>query len=224
MNERTDIGQLTCRLLADGYRLMKEDIGADAHLEKDGFAYDLECYTAEGFGHLCVMRMDAMGGLMKMETAVLACTSKDVPLFNLDWVGAMGKETQMAELYDVQLSPYPEEKLAAFAAIKAGSADLPDRETAPHWYDGILYPCSYDKTGEGYTARFSADAKRYLEEFLRQVKAAPDADTEARKAKIREFAETLFAQGGPAVDQVTRLFGKETARRIIVGHMYGAGQ
>ena len=221
MSERKDLGKLACERLAADYALRREDIGADAHLTKSGFVFDIESYEAEGFGHLCVMRMKAMMGLMKMETVVFACCEKDVPLFNLDWVKAMGKETQMAELYDTQLAPYPAEKLAAFSGIREKSADLADRQTAPHWYDDILYPCSYDKTGKKIAGRLSADACSYMEEFLRQVKAAPACDAAAKQEKITGFAQTLFAQGGPAVDQMTKLFGRETAGRVILHHMYG---
>ena len=44
---------------------------------------------------------------------------------------------------------------------------------------------------------------------------------QAKQAKNRAFAERLFAEGGPAVDQVTKLFGTETARRLILRYMYG---
>ena len=68
--------------------------------------------------------------------------AKDVPLLNLDWVNAFGKETQIVELYDTQLAPYPAEKLAAFDALRARDADLPDPPAGKaHWYDAILYPC-----------------------------------------------------------------------------------
>ena len=42
-----------------------------------------------------------------------------------------------------------------------------------------------------------------------------------KNAKIRSFAETLIRQGGPAVDMMTKLFGAETAGRVILSHMYG---
>ena len=68
--------------------------------------------------------MNAFLGLMKMETAVLSMTGKDVPLLNLDWVRAFGKETQIVELYDTQLEPYPEALLAEFDALRrAGLRD-----------------------------------------------------------------------------------------------------
>ena len=218
--QRTTLPELVLQALAT-YDLKKVDVGEEAVLKKNGFHFKTEAYEAEGFGHICFLTMKAMGGLMKMETAVLATTAKDVPMMNLDWVLAAGKETQMCELYDDQIAPYPAEAAAKFQAIKDRDADLTDRETDPHWYDDILLPYSYDKTGKKISDRLNRAAAAYLEEYIAQVKAAPACDPVAKKENVRQFAQTLFDQGGPAVDQVTKLFGKETAERLILGHMYG---
>ena len=154
---------------------------------------------------------------------MLAVSGKDVPLFNLDWVRAMGKETQIVELYDTQLEPWPEEKQDEFAALRERDAELPDMNSSGHWYDAILYPCSYHKAGKGMTESLDAAARDYTETFLRQLAEAPACDAAAKREKTRAFAERLFAEGGPAVDQVTKLFGAETAKRLILKHMYGVG-
>ena len=46
-------------------------------------------------------------------------------------------------------------------------------------------------------------------------------DAAAKKEKVEHFAKTLFAEGGPAVDTVAKLFGRETAERLILHDMYG---
>lgn len=219
--QRKTMKELVLSTLGDTYPVTPVDIGEDKDLKKNGFHFTTEVYEAKGLGHLCFLSMKAMAGMMKMETAIVANTEKDVPLLNLDWVKAMGKETQMVEFYDDQLQPYPAEKLDALSAIKAKDADLEDRETDPHWYDDILLPCSYDKTGKGNAGRFNAAALAYLQEYKAQLATAADCDPAEKKEKVRAFATTLFEQGGPAVDQVTKLFGKEVAKRLILGHMYG---
>lgn len=221
MDQHIDLGKLVLDGLDGVCRVTKKDVGADAHLSKNGMAFDTEAYDVEGLGHLCIMRMKAMLGLMKMETVVLSSVKKDLPLINLDWVRAMGRETQIAELYDTQLSPLSDDVLARFQALRDRDADLPDPEKSEHWYDSILYPCSYHKVGKKISARLSAAAQDYLKTFISLIPETPDCDEEAKKEKVRGFAETLFAKGGPAVDQMTKLFGKETARRVVVRHMYG---
>ena len=41
---------------------------------------------------------------------------------------------------------------------------------------------------------------------------------------MREFAVNLYNNGGPAVDQIKKLFGEETAKRLILRHMYGVDE
>ncbi len=53
------------------------------------------------------------------------------------------------------------------------------------------------------------------------IAEAPACSEKEKGEKVRAFAETLVEKGGPAVDTVTKLFGAETARRLILGHMYG---
>ena len=221
MKKTQGLGDMVAAQLQQYYVLEREELGSDARLSKNGMVFETESYRVPGLGHFCLLRMNALFGLMKMETAVLAATEKDVPLLNLDWVRAFGKETQIAELYDTQLAPCSEESLAEFDAIRRRDDDLADMTAAPHWYDAILYPCSYHKTGKGQSERMAAAARDYTETFLRQLDSAPDCDKAAKAEKVDAFAQRLFAEGGPAVDQVTKLFGRETAKRLILRWMYG---
>ena len=88
MRSISRLGDMVDAHLRQSYNLERGDLGSDAHLSKKGMVFDTESYKVPGLGHFCLMRMNAMFGLMKMETAVLAVTEKDVPLFNLDWVRA----------------------------------------------------------------------------------------------------------------------------------------
>ena len=223
MSGNQGLGETVREALGRRRELRRKDLGADAHLKKNGFVFDTEVWELPDLGQVCFMRMSALLGLMKMETAVLSVSGKDVPLFNLDRVRAMGKETQIVELYDTQLEPWPAEKQAEFEALRERDAGLPDMSSSGHWYDAILYPCSYHKAGKGLTERLAAAARDYAETFLRQLDEAPACDAAAKREKTRAFAERLFAEGGPAVDQVTKLFGRETAKRLILTHMYGVG-
>ncbi len=222
MSRKNTLGGLITDALKKNWTLRREELGADARLSGKGMTFTTEAYTVEGVGHLCIMNMKAMLGLMKMETVVLSTLDRDMPLFNLDWVGVFGKQTQIAELYDTQLQPFPAEKLAVFQALKDRDGDLPEPPAAgEHWYDAILYPCSYHKAGRKLSERFNAAAEGYLRAFAAMIPEAPECDGAEKGAKVRAFAETLVEKSGPAVDTVTKLFGAETARRLILGHMYG---
>ncbi len=226
------LGRMISEELMRDYKLIRMDIGEDAHLKAKGFVFTTESYEVQGAGHLCIMEMHAMLGLMKMETVILSSFDKDMPLYNLDRVIVPGKITQIAELYDTQLSTYPGHHLDEFRAIADRDSDMEDYISAgEHWYDRILYPCSYHKTGRrsilragnksDISARMDETAARHIHTFVSQIKTAEVCDKEQKRNKVREFADNLISHGGPAVDQVTRLFGSEISERLIRNHMYG---
>ena len=221
MSAHRDLGRMALAILGEHFALEKKEIGADARLAKNGMVFETEVYSLGYAGQLCILRMKAMLGLMKMETVVVTPGNRDLPLINLDWVGVLGKETQIAELYDTQLAPYPAGALAEFDAVKQQGADLEELASEPHWYDAILYPCSFHKAGKGLSERFSSLAEGCLRVYAAQLAQAVSCDSAKKAEKNRAFAQRLFDEGGPAVDQVTKLFGRETAERLILRYMYG---
>ncbi len=222
MAQRTGLRDDVIAVLERNHELSRLDLGADAHLQKKGMAFETEAWEVQGIGHLCAMQMNAFLGLMRMETVVIAPTAVDAPLFNMDWVKALGTETQIAEMYDTQIEPWPEECQAALAHVCDTDEQLPDAAGGDaRWYDEILYPCTFHKKGRGLTVPLSQAAHDYLEVYAELLAVLPPCDEQEKAGKVRAFAERLFAEGGPAVDQVTKLFGDQTARRLILQHMYG---
>jgi hypothetical protein len=222
MAKRTGLRDNVLAALKRDHTLTQNDIGSDARLSSKGTTLETESWEIHGIGHLCIMQMKALLGLMRMETIVIAPTGVDAPLFNQDWVLAFGNETQIVELYDTQLSPWPDECQAAFESVTERYKDLPDVPSKePHWYDDILYPCSFHKKGKGLSEPLLRAAQDSLEEYTEGLAALPPCDTAEKTAKVRAFAERLFAEGGPAVDYVTKHFGEQTARRLVLQHMYG---
>ena len=225
MAEHTNLGRFTKAALGRNCKITRNEIGGDARLSKFGMTFTTKSYEVSGMGHFCIMRMKAFGGIMKMETVIVAPDCMDAPLMNVDWVSAFGKETLIVEFYDTQLSPWPDPLQEEFRKIAEKDADIADRENEPHWYDRIRYSCSYNKSGKGLTERFNQTAQAYIGLFSAQLSEVPRCDGDDRKekrAKIERFANDLYGNGGMAVNRITKLFGKETAKRVIVQHMYGA--
>lgn len=222
MAKHTNLSSFVIAALERNFAVRKNDIGKDARLARFGMEFRTKSFEVEGIGHLCTMRMKAFGGLMKMETVVIAPTGVDAPLFNVDWVWAFGKETLIAELYDTQLEPWPEAKQAEFEKLREKDADLEDAVSDPHWYDEILYPCSYHKVGKKRTERFNRAAEEYIGVYCAQLAELPPCDRGQKSEKVQDFARKLASNGGSAVNMMTKLFGEETAKRVIIEHMYGA--
>jgi hypothetical protein len=69
--------------------------------------------------------------------------------------------------------------------------------------------------------RLEQAARDYTAAYVAQLHLSPTCDPAQKREKVRAFAERLYSQGGAAVQQVTKLFGSETARRLVVRCMYG---
>ena len=223
MSRHTDLGLYAAALLRQQFTLKQRDPGGDAHLSKSGMTFDTEAYEIEGLGHLCVMRMKAFLGLMKMESVIIAPREVDAPLFNADWIRAFGKETQLVEIYDTQLQAWPQAPQEALRRLRDRDADLEDYTSGSHWYDSILYDCSYGKKSRN-SERLNRAAQACLDAYISWLAEAPKLDAascEEKAAKVDDFSAKLLSGGGPAVNMFTKLFGPETAARIVRKHMYG---
>lgn len=224
MAEHTNLGRFTKAALGRNHKVTKNEIGEDARLSKLGMVFTTKSYEVSELGHFCIMRLKAFGGMMKMETVVLAPTRVDAPLMNVDWVSVFGKETLIVEFYDTQLSPWPDALQAEMRKIALRDADIENRTGEAHWYDKIRYSCSYSKSGKGLTERFNRTAQTYIGIFCAQLSEVPqcdETDAEEKRRKVESFATRLYEDGGQAVNMISKLFGKETAKRVILRHMYG---
>lgn len=221
MSKPIGIAARSKELIEKEFKLTKKDVGDLAVLKKKGMRFETEAYSAEGLGHVCFLSLKAPLGLMRMETVVICPENRDIPLINLDAMRAFGSDTQIVELYNTELQPPEEGAMAPYAEAKEKDSDIPDYKSGEHWYDSLRYPESYAKVGKGFAERLSDTACEMLNIWLGQAKGAQLIDSPEKKAKIKDFAETLYEKGGPAVDTFVKLFGRETARRMVVGAMYG---
>lgn len=221
MLKRRSISEIAVSSLGRLFELEKLDIGKDAYIKKRGIKFRTEVYRIPETGQLCLVEMSSPFDLMRMETAVVTVVGRDVPLFNADWMSFMGKETQMAELYDTMLSPLDTSLQTAYSQRLETDADISGVKSDDNWYDQYRYPFSYSKTGKKLTKRLSEAAGDYFGIFVSQLAGAPECDPGEKKEKVQCFAEKLFGKSGPAVNQIKKLFGDEFAERLILKYMYG---
>lgn len=216
-----NIGSYVLDELKKRYTVENEDIGKDAKLDAKGMHFLISRYSVKSVGNLCLIDMKAMLGLMKMQTVVLSVAEKDVPLLNFDTVKVLKNGTYIAEFYDTMLGERDEELVKTCESIKEADSDLPAYVSGAHWYDGLLYPCSYAKKLKGNGERVNESLKKYFDAFMKALDDAETCEPAAKKERIAAFANGLIENGGPAVDQVKKLFGEDLAKKLVLGHMYG---
>jgi len=222
--EAKTTGQYALEKLKQVYPVEEADLGDGARLDKGLMHFRVKKYWVDGIGSLCIVSMKGMLGLMKMETAVLACCGKDLPLLNLDRVDAMGNRTQIAELYDTMLAPCGRQLQTRLQAISDADSDIEDYAGAQSWSSSLRLPCSYAKKTKTNASRTEDSCRRFFDLLLEELEQAPPCDAAAKASKIESFARGLFDNGGPAVDQVRKMFGDAAAERLVLEHMYGVSR
>ena len=191
-----------------------------AKIDKNGMHFTITTYEVKGFGHLSVIDMKAMLGLMKMESVILNAETKDLPLFSADYIRAAGKHTLLEEFYDTMIRPLDEDSAAAYRRVKAKYADLPPYGSGPHWYDSIRYDFTLGASDKSLKEKNGAITRDYFTAYLENVARAPEADPAEKKAKTQAYVDGLFANGGPAVDQFKKLLGDEAAREVFEKYVF----
>ena len=191
-----------------------------AKIDKSGMHFTITTYEVKGFGHLSVIDMKAMLGLMKMESVILNAETKDLPLFSGDFIKAMGKCTLLEEFYDTMIDPIPDADITVYRGVKAKYADLPLYSTEPHWYDSIRYDFTLGATDKSLNTRKEGITADYLAAYLKNAEHAPAADPAHKKEKTKAYVDGLLTNGGPAVNQFKKLFGEAATREIFEKYLF----
>ena len=210
------------KLVEQRHSLEEKSVGELKTFKAKGMTFVCEAYTAQGLGHVSVMRAKGFFGLMKMDTLVIAPENKDLPLLSYDRIYAMGNDTLIIEIYDTM----GEEKadLTSVKSTKSKYAGLPERfadgEEPKLWYDDIRLPETTSKKGKkAHTDGFDAYTLEYIKAYLSLN--ASECDVKEKKARTDVYANGLVTQGGPATDVFKKEFGEEKTSNIIRGVLFG---
>lgn len=200
------------------YPLRAIDVGDWKTLRANGMRFAVQAYTAEGLGHVSVMRAAGFFGLMKMDTLIINPTEVDLPLYSYDRIFAVGNDTLIVELYDTLLGEYD---ASALTAVKAAYGDLAERDPGEHWYDGIKLPESISKKGKkAQTPRLDQLTREHFDAYL-AAPAAPVTDREAKGKKASYYVDGLLTQGGPSTDVFKKALGEAETARLFREILFG---
>ena len=191
-----------------------------AKIDKSGMHFTITTYEVKNFGHLSVIDMKAMLGLMKMESVILTAETRDLPLFSGDFIRLPGKQTLLVEFYDNMLEPLNDQAAEAYRKVKNRWKGLPPYQTGPHWYDGIRYDFTLGASGGGLKEKEREITKNYLDAYLENLASAKACDPGEKRVKTAGYVDGLFKNGGPAVDQFRKLIGDDAARDVFEKYVF----
>ena len=187
-------------------------------LKASGMKFTVECYHAEGLGHVSVMRAKGFFGLMKMDTLIVNPTAVDLPLYSYDRIFAMGNDTLIVELYDTLLG---ENNLSAINKVNEGFADMPIRDPGKHWYDDIKLSQSISTKGKkAQTPIFDKWTLQHFNAYLSCANVQAD-NVEEKKKKASYYVEGLLEKGGPSTDVFKKTLGEEKTAKLFREVLFG---
>ena len=198
--------------------LVEKDVSPWQTFSGKGMAFRLQAFDWNGCAALSSLAMRAFCGLMRMDTLICTPYAKDLPLYSLDLIHALGRHTLLVEVYDTQLAPAD---LSAMMAVKETAHDLKDKPVKPNWYDHLRLPPCTCKTGPAN--RLSTLADDMTAAYLGLFPAAPDADRTAKTARSSAYVEGLIAHGGPAINTIRSILGPEAAETLFRRLLFGTG-
>ena len=198
--------------------MTKLDVGEYAEIKAPMMKFEISAYKAEGLGHVSVMSMSGMLGLMKMDTIIINPKDRDLPLLSYDRVYAAGNDTFIVELYDTMANPT---EMSALGKVKSDATALPSNDLGEHWYDSIKLPESLSFKGKkNHEAEFDRVALSAIEAYLAaEDNSGFDVNVKAEKANL--YVEGLLKNGGPSTSVFLKLFGEEKTTDLFRTVLFG---
>ena len=198
--------------------MTKLDVGEYAEIKAPMMKFEISAYKAEGLGHVSVMSMSGMLGLMKMDTIIINPKDRDLPLLSYDRVYAAGNDTFIVELYDTMATPI---EMTALGKVKSDAAALPANDLGEHWYDSIKLPESLSFKGKkNHEAEFDRVALAAMDAYLAaEDNGELDASVKAEKSDL--YVEGLLKNGGPSTSLFLKLFGLEKTTDLFRTVLFG---
>lgn len=205
--------------LTGKYVLTPRDIGPYAAFDgPHGMHFTIEAYEIRNLGSLALIAMKAGLGTMKMESVILTPQTKDLALFSSDLIDTPVNDTLLLELYNTDLAP---RDYSALKEVLDKYSSIPAYDTGTHWYDSYRLDVSAAKVGKRMADDEQAMAQDYFDVYLDLLSQAPDCDRVLKNDRIRDYAEGLLGQGGPAVDQLSALMGPDATRELFLKYIFG---
>lgn len=203
-------------IIGEAYPLSPISVGEFGKIKAGGLKFTVEAYSAEGLGHVSVMKASGFFGLMKMDTLIINPTEIDLPLYSYDRIFAMGNDTLITELYDTTLLPFESEVMEK---VKSDFDIVPERDPGEHWYDFLKLTESISKKGKKVTPLLDELTLRHFEGYLSHP-AEKVTDRAAKQEKTRRYVNGLLEKGGPSTDAFIKAIGRDKTTELFTNYLF----
>lgn len=208
-------------LVREKFNVNERSIGEYASVKAKGMKFQIHSYEIEGLGAYSTLSMNAMLGLMKMETIVFTPLYVDAPLFSYDRIFAMKNDTLIVELYNTLVGEYD---LSPLAEIKKASDSYTDHDLGEHWYDYLKMSPRISKREKVGKNNFDEYTISFINGYLDSLNTAAESNPAVKRMKTSEYVDGLFANGGPSTDQFIKIMGRDIAYDLFTKYIFSSAK
>lgn len=199
------------------FQLTELDVGEFTRIKSRGMNFHVRVFDAKDGGRLFLMDMLAFCGLMKMETVVFTPIHIDAPILSLDKVRAFGRSTLVLELYDTTIS-HP--NFHMLDKIKRKYASIPSYDPGNYPYYSFRLPESDYKRGYRIKESINSMLEEYSQNYFQRLQFCEPIEPTKKKNKNAEFTQSLFQNGGLAVNHFKKMIGDEKTEEFLMKYMF----
>jgi len=166
-------------------------------------------------------------GCMKMHTILfIPDFCYNLPMLSIDIIFAGRRRVFVIEIIDTAgiADEYLQRQYQAMLRLKPPADRMPEMPVT-YWYKDILAVCSiHARLGEEDDDLVYAAYRAYLEAYaamVRDAQPAPESIAAVVSDKQHGYVQNLLDHGGPAVDVLAKLLGRNRARQYVWTTMFG---
>ncbi len=210
------ISDIALNVLSADKTAVSVDLADLRCLKKKGMIFTMSAWDI-GDIRLSSINLNAMFGLMKMESAIVTSRDHDVPLFNADFVCVPKKKTLLVEMYDTCLGYDMKSWIEKGNAVKAEYDHFKDYPRQARWYDSQLLELSLAKRDASLDqSKIDEIVKKYFLFYKEWYQNSPECKRSEKIAKTAEYVNNLLKQGGSSTDQFRSLFGETITEKLFM--------
>lgn len=181
-------------------------------------------FAAPGFGSICTMQTNAMGGIMQLATIVFTPNcGGSLPLLLIDVMSMKKKKAAFIEYYDCTKNGA---RAAALRDVYMRYSGLPDYQEKGGWYVAERTPYSLIKGGEDIDVLFNMiidSARAYGTEAsgtagkqtAGETQTGQNSATAANREGLSAFINRMAADGNPSSAVMSKVLGRTGAEKFF---------
>ncbi len=209
------------KMIDELFPLKEKEAGEFSNIDMGFMSFKVNCYQAQGLGHVCLMQANSVNAVMQMDSLIINPLERDMALISYDRIKAMGKDTLIFEIEKTMLGDASNINNSLNEVLNKYN-DLENVEDKDDWCASMRYEASIKKVvAEKDAKRLDQLEMEYLTVVLSLAQQVEICDIEQKRMIASAYSDGLLQHGGLSTDQFIKVKGKEYTKRFFKEVFFG---